>query len=171
MPSKIMDYFQLNFEDNNSENAILSESILPIGAVIVYSIPSWILNLKNEINAFGEVKTILGKNLILQNENKSTNRIMCSIENGKMDVLVKSNGKIMLANQYEVQNEDDVIYFLLSVVQKLSLPSSTSLLLICNSTNINFERFTEISSSIQELSNLSIENIEIKTYFNSILCA
>jgi hypothetical protein len=77
----------------------------------------------------------------------------------------------MLANQYEVQNEDDVIYFLLSVVQKLSLPSSTSLLLICNSTNINIERFTEISSSIQELSNLSIENIEIKTYFNSILCA
>jgi hypothetical protein len=171
MPSKIVDYFQLNFENNNSENAILSESILPIGAVIVYSIPSWILNLKNEINAFGEVKTILGKNLILQNENKLTNRITCSIENGKMDVLVKSSGKIMLANQYEVQNEDDVIYFLLSVVQKLSLPSSTSLLLICNSTNINLERFTKISSSIQELSNLSIENIEIKTYFNSILCA
>ena len=171
LPSKVDDYFQLNFEAKNSENAILSESILSIGAVIVYSIPSWILDLKNEINAFGDVKTILGRNLTLQNENKSLNLITCSIENDKMDVLVKSGGKLLLANQYEIQNEDDVIYFLLSVVQKLNLPSSSSLRLFCNSTKVNLDGFTKLSSSIQELSDLSIELIDSNTYFNSVLCA
>lgn len=171
LPSKIEDYFQLNFESKNSEYLILHESILPIGAVVVYSIPSWILDLKSEINAFGDVKTILGRNLIFQNENKSLNLITCSIENDKMDVLVKSSGKLILANQYEVQNEDDVIYFLLSVVQKLNLPSSSSLRLFCNSTKVNLELFTTLSSSIQELSDLSIELIDYSTYFNSILCA
>jgi hypothetical protein len=171
LPSKIEDYFQLNFEANDSECKILSESILPIGSVIVYSIPSWILELKNEINAFGDIKTILGRNLILQNENKSINLVTCSIENDKMDVLVKSSGKLLLANQYEVQNEDDVIYFLLSVVQKLNLPSSSALRLFCNSTKVNLDRFTTLSSSIQELSDLSIEEIDYSTYFNSILCA
>ena len=171
LPSKVDDYFQLNFEAKNSENAILSESILSIGSVIVYSIPSWILDLKNEINAFGDVKTILGRNLTLQNENKSLNLITCSIENDKMDVLVKSGGKLLLANQYEIQNEDDVIYFLLSVVQILNLPSSSSLRLFCNSTKVNLDRFTKLSSSIQELSDLSIELIDSNTYFNSVLCA
>ena len=161
----------MNFEINNSEYKVLSESILSIGAVIVYSIPSWILDLKSEINAFGDVKTILGRNLIFQNENKSLNLITCSIENDKMDVLVKSSGKLLLANQYEVQNEDDVIYFLLSVVQKLNLPSSSSLRLFCNSTKVNLDGFTKLSSSIQELSDLSIELIDSNTYFNSVLCA
>lgn len=171
LPSKLEDYFKLNFEFQNSACKALSESILPIGAVIVYSIPSWILDLKNEINAFGDVKTILGRNLILQNENKSLNLITCSIENDKMDVLVKSNGKLLLANQYEIQNEDDVIYFLLSVVQKLNLPTSTSLRLFCNSSKIKIDRITTISGSIQELADLSIEQIDSNTYFNSILCA
>jgi len=171
LPSKTVDYFHLNFEVNNSEYKVLSESILPIGAVVIYSIPCWILDLKNEINAFGDVKTILGRNLIFQNENKSLNLITCSIENDKMDVLVKSSGKLLLANQYEVQNEDDVIYFLLSVVQKLNLPSSNSLRLFCNSTKVNLDRFTTLSNSIQELSDLSIELIDSNTYFNSVLCA
>ena len=170
LPSKVDDYFQLNFEAKNSENAILSESILSIGAVIVYSIPSWILDLKNEINAFGDVKTILGRNLTLQNENKSVNLITCSIENGNMDVLVRSSGKIMLTNQYEIQNEDDVIYFLLTVIQKLNLPSTATIQLICNSTKINLETFTTITNSIQELSDLSIEQIDNITYYNTILC-
>ncbi|MFM7684128.1 MAG: DUF3822 family protein [Bacteroidota bacterium] len=171
LPSKIEDYFQLNFEANNSENKILSESILPIGAVVVYSIPSWILDLKNEINAFGDVKTILGRNLIIQNENKSLNLITCSIENDKMDVLVKSSGKLLLANQYEVQNEEDVIYFLLSIVQKLNLLSSASLRLYSNSVKINLDRFNSIFGSIQELSELSIEQMDNNIYFNSMLCA
>ncbi|MBM3186239.1 MAG: DUF3822 family protein [Bacteroidetes bacterium] len=171
LPSKTADYFQLNFEANNSENKILSESILPIGAVVVYSIPSWILDLKNEINAFGDVKTILGRNLIIQNENKSLNLITCSIENDKMDVLVKSSGKLLLANQYEVQNEEDVIYFLLSIVQKLNLLSSASLRLYSNSVKINLDRFNSIFGSIQELSELSIEQMDNNIYFNSMLCA
>jgi hypothetical protein len=171
MPSKIVDYFQLNFEAKNSENTILSESILSIGAVIVYSIPSWIIDLKNDINAFGDVKTILGRNLTLQNENKSLYLITCTIENGNMDVLVRSSGKIMLANQYEIQNEEDVIYFLLTVVQKLNLPSSTSVQLLCNSTKVNLETFTTLTNSIQELSELSIEITNNNDFFNSILCA
>jgi hypothetical protein len=171
LPSKVEDYFQLNFEARNTDNTLLSESILSIGAVIVYSIPSWIIDLKNDINAFGDVKTILGRNLTLQNENKSLYLIMCTIENGNMDVLVRSNGKIMLANQYEIQNEEDVIYFLLTVFQKLNLPSSTSVHLLCNSTKVNLETFTTITNSIQELSDLSIEITNNNVFFNSILCA
>jgi hypothetical protein len=88
-----------------------------------------------------------------------------------MDVLVKSSGKIMLANQYEIQNEEDVIYFLLTVVQKLNLPSSTSVQLLCNSTKVNLETFTTLTNSIQELSELSIEITNNNDFFNSILCA
>jgi hypothetical protein len=77
---------------------------------------------------------------------------------------------MMLANQYEIQNEDDVIYFLLTVVQKLNLPSTASVQLICNSTKINLETFTTITKSIQELSELSIEITNNNDFFNSILC-
>jgi hypothetical protein len=171
LPSKLEDYFQLNFETLSSENIIQYESILSIGTVVIYSIPNWIIGLKSEINAFGDVKTILGRNLSILNEQKSTDLIVCIIDQGKMDVIVKSNGKLMLANQYEVQNEDDMIYFLLLIVQKLNLSSSTSIHLNCFSSKIDLDRFKTISNSIQELSDLSIEIIDNNIYFNSILCA
>jgi hypothetical protein len=171
LPSKLEDYFQLNFETLSSENIIQHESILSIGTVVIYSIPNWIIGLKSEINAFGDVKTILGRNLSILNEQKSTDLIVCIIDQGKMDVIVKSNGKLMLANQYEVQNEDDMIYFLLLIVQKLNLSSSTSIHLNCFSSKIDLDRFKTISNSIQELSDLSIEIIDNNIYFNSILCA
>jgi hypothetical protein len=83
---------------------------------------------------------------------------------------VKSNGKLLLSNQYEVQNEEDVIYFLLLALQKLNLNESTILEVNCNSKAIDLNRFKTISESIQELNETKIEFIENKSYFNSILC-
>ena len=170
LPSKIDDYFRINFGATSTDELIQYESILTLGTVLIYSLPTWLITLKSEINGFGDVKTILGRNLTRINDHKSMNLINCTIRHDKMDVLVKSNGKLLLANQYDVQNEEDIVYFLLLIVQKLSLPISTTLELTCNSTKIDLDRFQTISASIQELSIISLEIVENKTYFNSILC-
>jgi len=170
LPSKLEDYFQINFGAKNSDEFIHYESILTLGTVLIFAIPTWLVSLKSEINAFGEIKTGLGRNLSLLNGHKSPNLIRCLISHGKMDVLVKSNGKLLLSNQYEVQNEEDVIYFLLLALQKLNLNESTILEVNCNSKAIDLNRFKTISESIQELNDTKIEFIENKSYFNSILC-
>lgn len=171
LPSKIDDYFQLNFGPKNFDEIILHESILPIGFVIIFSIPKWLNNLHSEINTYGDVKTIQGRNLEIAHEIISQNLIFCSIHQDKMDVVVKSNGKFILSNQYEVQSEEDIVYFVLLVIQKLNMLESTALQLSCNSTKIDLERYKAISASIEELSNLSIEIIPCNDFYNSILCA
>ena len=170
LSSKLNDYFKLNFGSINDDEILQYELISSVGIVVIYSIPRWLVGLKSDVNSYGDVKTVLGINLSLINEHKSSSLINCSINDGKMDVIVKCNGKLTLANHYEIQNEEDVIYFILLIIQELRMSSSTLFQLILDSSSVNVDQFKLISSSIVELSSLPLELIESKTYFNSILC-
>jgi hypothetical protein len=171
LPSKLEDYFLLNFESSNSDHVIQYEPIVSLGSVLVYSVPNWIVSFKSEINAFGDLKTVLGRNLTLINDQNRKEFIACSIQQGKMDVIAISNGKLQLVNQYEIQNEEDVSYFLLLIIQKLSLSSSTILKVMSISPKIDLNRFKTITDSIGDLNHLTIEIIDHTDFFNSILCA
>lgn len=170
LPSKLENYFELNFGEKNSDETIYYESIIPLNLVVIYAIPTWMHTLKTEINIFGDTKLLLGKHLLSLEKNKSSELVESVIYDDYMDVFVKSNGKLVLANHYEIQNENDFVYFLLLIKNKLNLTDNFSLNIKKTSSKIENEGIKSLLKSIQEFNSIEINFSDDQTYYNSILC-
>jgi hypothetical protein len=126
------------------------------------------MDLKSEINSFGEIKSTLGKQLFILE--KESNIVNCTLNQGWIDVCVKSDGKLILSNQYEINNEDDLVYFLLLIKKKLDLTDKIKITIYNIDSTLSTHQIKNLTDSIQDFNKLKIEFLDSQTYFNSILC-
>ena len=170
LPSKSESYYNLNFGQLNSDEIIHYESIVSLNLVVVYTIPTWLNDLKSEINAFGEIRSTLVKQLILLEKDKDSDLVDCVLNQGWMDVCVKSNGKLLLANQYEIHNEDDLVYFLLLIRKKLNLADNTSINIHNIGSMLSNHQIKSLTESIQDFNQIDIRFSDTPSFYTSILC-
>ncbi len=170
LPSKTQNYFNLNFGQINSEETIHYETIVSMNLIVIYSIPVWLNELKSEINSFGEIKSTLGKQLFLLEKEKESTLANCVLNEGWMDVCVKSDGKLVLANQYEINNENDLVYFLLLINKKLDIADKATITLYNNGSELSNNQIKNLLDSIQDFNQIKFNFSDSQSYFKSILC-
>lgn len=170
LPSKLEDYFILNFGEVHSNEIIHFESIVSLNIVIVYAIPVWLHQLKSQINIFGDIKTTINKEILSLDKVKEQTQVDCILKQGYMDVCVKHQGKLVLSNQYEIHNEDDLVYFLLLVKKKLELPENLFIFLNNVGSTLSNLYIKELIDKIQDFNGTTLNIADSHTYFNSLLC-
>ena len=170
LPSKLENYFELNFGKPAREESLYYESIIPLNIVVVYAIPSWLLELKSEISIFGDINSVITKQLLSIERDKALDIVECAIYNGYMDVYVKSKGNLVLANHYEILNENDLVYFLLLIKTKLNLNDQFMLNVKNIDSEISNEKIKSLVVSIEDFKLVNLNFADNQTFYNSILC-
>lgn len=103
--------------------------------------------------------SILSK-LMLQSEELNKENILLSVYQNHIEVVVKDGHKLLLANQYNSKNQEDILYYVLFILEQYQLNPLFVNLSICGNIDSN-------NSLIQSLKKY-IKNVRLLTGHKSI---
>ena len=162
-------YLQLNFGENSQENEFHFDVLHSHQAVIVYSIPKWIKELKEKYYPIIPLKHHAGQ-LLARSRGEMGDYIALVVYEEHFLITILKNGKLQISISIEYQNDVDILYFLILHQQKLSLSPT------CKMTIFNFEASFPINQIQESLANFKeFENYQIdwkdkNDFYKSILC-
>ena len=70
----------------------------------------------------------------------------------------------------KINNEDDLVYFLLLIKKKLDLTDKTKIAIYNTGSTLSTHQIKNLTDSIQDFNQLKIEFLDSQTYFKSMLC-
>lgn len=117
------DKIQYNYLKNSN-----SYIIYPID----YSLESVLVSFYSNITFYHHLFPII-ENKILLNKNKNNYKIFINISKNFFDSVVINSNKLILANSFSFENDDDFMYFFLLIFEQLNLnPEETEVILTGN---------------------------------------
>ena len=94
--------------------------------------------------------SVLGK-LMLTSEELVKENILLSIQSNYIEIIVKQNQKIVLANQYSVKTAEDVLYFLLFILEQYQLNPLTAQIMVVGNLDTQDELIVSIKKYIKNI--------------------
>jgi len=142
IPSPLFDVKErehyLNFGYSfNQEETIFSDALTPLDIQHVYSVPPLVLNsLKTHYPSAGLVhfSSVLIESIWINYKNKiNTNRVFLHIRDKMVDLMVFDGRQMSYFNSFAYQNRDDIVYYLIFVMEQLNHnPETIPLVLMGN---------------------------------------
>ena len=151
----IENYLQLNFGEISDEHDFHFDILHSQQAVIVYSIPKWIKELKEHYFPIIPLKHHAGQ-LLARSRGEMNDFVSIVVYKERFLIIILKNGKLQICNNIEYQNEIDILYFLILHHQKLELSSTTKLNFYDFETNIPLNQIQESFINFREFENYKI---------------
>jgi hypothetical protein len=171
MENELETYYQLNFGKLASGFRILHEPIHALQLVVVYTVPSWILELAQgtllQTTVHSHISFLLNKQF---HENSSDSTYLVLFDQTFV-LSVKQHGKLQLCLPTEYQSATDVLYFILSNHQKMNLSKSNTLSAYVLNAHFDQETFESLWSQFKDFNDFSTHFYSQAAYQKTILCA
>ena len=168
---EIATYYKLNFGKLESNQSLLFEIIHELQLVVIYAVPTWILELCQSTllqkTVHSQISFILHKQF---NDHSSDSTFLVLFEHCFV-LSVKQNGKLQLCIPAEFQSETDVLYFILSNHQKMNLSNTNTLSCYVQGTHFDQEAFKNLWSQFKDFKDFSSNFYSQSAYQKTILCA
>ena len=165
----IENYLQLNFGEISSENDYHFDVLHSQQAVIVYAIPKWVKELKEQYFPIIPLKHHAGQ-LLARSRGEMNDFVSIVVYKEHFLIIILKNGKLQICNSIEYQNEIDILYFLMLHQQKLELSSKTKLNFYEFETSIPFNQIQDSFSNFKEFENYKINWSSRDEFYKTILC-
>ena len=82
---------------------------------------------------YKHISTILINNILLTEKNTKTTKVYVNVSNNHFEIIIVSQGKLLLYNTFKYNTKEDFIYFILFTAEQLKLnPETLDLVLIGN---------------------------------------
>lgn len=161
-------YLNLNFGTTHPDDTASFDMLHAHNAVIAYSLPKWVKELKETYFPLVPLKHQAGQ-LLARSRGQHADFVAITIYESSFVLTVLKNGKLVICNSFEYQNEADLIYFLLLHCQKHELTAARLVVYNYQST-IPLNQIKESLSNFKEFENFQIEWNEKNDFYKSILC-
>lgn len=165
----IKSYLQLNFGETSSENEFHFDILHSHQAVIVYTIPQWIKELKENYFSIIPLKHHAGQ-LLARSRGELNDFVSIVVYKEHFLITILKNGKLQICNSIAYQNEIDILYFLMLHHQKLDLSVNTKLNLYHFEATIPINQIQESFSNFKEFENYQINMSDKNEFYKNILC-
>lgn len=165
----IENYLQLNFGELSSEDDYHFDILHSQQAVIVYSIPKWIKELKENYFPIIPLKHHAGQ-LLARSRGEMNDFGSIVVYKEQFLIIIVKNGKLQICNSIEYQNDIDILYFLMLHHQKLELSSSTKVNFYSFETNFPLNQIQDSISNFKEFENYKINWSSRDEFYKTILC-
>ena len=170
LPSQLENYYSLNFGELNPTESLFYDSIYEENLSLVYSIPNWLRDFKRNYFFNGELKhhaSCLIKNCFKE---QHKNLISILFEGKSFIMYIKKDGKLLVCNSFDYQDEEDLIYFILSHHKQLGLTENNTLRLMSYMENLNSEKIIGLIAHFKELCNYSVHFLNKLEYNSTLTC-
>ena len=109
---------------------------------------------------------------LIKNSLKSNYSDLISIiyEGTSFIMCVKKNNELLICNSFEYQNEEDLIYFILSHHKQLELTKSNTINFMSYIEELNSQKVLDLVTHFKELSGYSINFLNKSEYNTTLTC-
>jgi len=163
------DYIKLNFGEIPNDLTYHFDILHTQQAVLVYTLPNWIKELKEKYFPIVPLKHHAGQ-LITRSRGEMNDFVSISVYKNDFTILILKNGKLQICNSFEYQTDVDLIYFFMLNFQKLELNSSTKVSINIFESAFTTEQFQESFSSFKEFEQLQLSWDNQLNFYKNILC-
>ena len=170
LPSNLEHYYRLNFGELNPNVSLSYDAIYEENLSLVYTIPKWLSDFKR--NYFFSSKIMHHASSLIKNSLKSNYSDLISIiyEGTSFIMCVKKNNELLICNSFEYQNEEDLIYFILSHHKQLELAKNNTINFLSYIEELNSEKVLSIVTHFKELSSYSFHFLSKSDYNTTLTC-
>jgi hypothetical protein len=169
--SELETYYQLNFGKLANGLQIQFEVIHALQLVVIYTVPTWILELTQgtllQATVHSHISFLLNKQF---NDNTLDSTYLVLFDHTFV-LSVKQNGKLQLCLPTEYQSATDVLYFILSNHQKMNLSKTNTLSAYVLNTHFDQEAFESLWCQFKDFNDFSTHFYSQAAYQKTILCA
>jgi len=171
METEVETYYQLNFGKRAEGTSLLFEKIHALQLVVVYVVPTWIIELTQgtllQKTVHSHIAFLLHKQF---NENNVDSTFLVLFDHTFV-LSVKRNGQLHLCLPTEYHAASDVLYFILANHQKMNLPKENILQAYVLSSNFHQEEFESLWKQFKDFNDFSTHYYSQAAYQKNILCA
>lgn len=164
-------YYHLNFGKRETSLTIQFEHIHSLQLVVVYTVPTWILELAQGSLLQKSVRSHISFLLQNQFDQNTSDSIFLVLFDHTFVLSVKQNGKLQLCLPTEYQSATDVLYFILSNHQKMNLPKINSLSAYVVNNHFDQDAFESLWNQFKDFNDFSTHFYSQAAYQKTILCA
>ena len=170
LPSQLEDYYRLNFGELNPSETLSYDSIYDENLSLVYSIPNWLNHFKRSYFFKAEIQHHAA--CLIKNSFKSKNDDLISIvfEGTAFIMSIKKEGKLIICNSFEYQNEEDLLYFILSHHKQLGLIEKNTINLMSYLEVLNSEKIISLITHFKELKEYTVIFLDKPAYNSTLTC-
>ena len=165
----VSSYLHLNFGSTKTDEVATFDMLHLQNAVIAYSLPRWIKDIKDTYFPLIPLKHQAGQ-LITRTRGQYSDFISVIIYDSSFVLTLLKNGKLTICNSFEYQNETDLIYYLLLHIQKHELSISTKIVIHNYQSNIPIDQIIELTTNFSEFDNFQFEWKSKYEFYKTILC-
>lgn len=125
----------LEFNCGSIDNKIVLSNDISGDVKLIYSIPETLKSLFDQTfpNHRTKHSMCILSQLMMNSKDLSSEEVLLSIHESRIEFVVKNNHQLLIANQFSVKTEQDVLYYLLFLLEQYQLaPSSVNVCLIGN---------------------------------------
>jgi len=170
LPSQLENYYRLNFGELNPSECLSYDSIYDENLSLVYSIPNWLNDFK--LSYFFKAEIQHHASCLIKNSFKSKNDDLISIvfEGTAFIMSIKKDGKLIICNSFEYQNEEDLLYFILSHHKQLGLIEKNTINLMSYLEVLNSEKIISLITHFKELKEYTVIFLDKPAYNSTLTC-
>lgn len=165
----IENYLELNFGELSSEQDFHFDILHNHQAVIVYTVPKWIKELKETYFPIIPLKHHASQ-LLARSRGEINDYVSIVVYKEQFLIIILKKGKLQICSSVEYSNEIDILYFLILHHQKLELSSTTKLNCYVFETNTPINQIQDSFSSFNEFQNYKINWYSRDEFYKTILC-
>lgn len=169
--TELTTYYELNFGKIPNDRRIQFENVHAVQAVIVFSVPNWILELTTQTLHKKQVHSVLGLLLQKQFSANDSDSVYLLIEDESFVLSVKQQKRLQLCLPAEFHSTADILYFILANQQHMQLSTVNSLHVFNHSTTFDPEEFESLWKQFKDFSAFDTHFYSQAAYQKSILCA
>ena len=170
LPSQLENYYRLNFGELKPTESLFYDSIYEQNLSLVYTIPNWFRDFKR--NYFFNADLKHHASCLIKNSFKEEHKNLISLifEGHSFIMCIKKEGKLLVCNSFEYQDEEDLIYFILSHHKQLGLTENNTLKFMSYLEDLNSEKIIGLISHFKELSDYSVHFLNKSEYNSTLRC-
>jgi hypothetical protein len=164
-------YYHLNFGKREIGLSIQFEYIHSLQLVVIYAVPTWILELSQGALLQKSVRSHISFLLHKQFDQNVSDSIFLVLFHHTFVLSVKQNGKLQLCLPTEYQSATDVLYFILSNHQKMNLPKINTLSAYVLNKHFDQDDFESLWNQFKDFNDFTTHFYSQAAYQKTILCA
>lgn len=151
--NKIKDLYYFNFEKIRSESDILSYYVDAFKSHLIFPVPIWLSELKNELNQKVEFynQTISFVNFIALQDFENEEEMFVNIMAQHIDIAVMKNKQLIFFNSFQFNSETDFIYHVLNVITQLGLRKKDLVINLFGVTSKSDEKLKLLPQFIEQV--------------------
>ncbi len=125
----------LEFNAGNTDNKLIITDDINTDIKLIYAIDENLKSLLDQLFPSHFIKhtlTVLSK-LMLSSDELTKEHVLLSVHSNYIEIIVKQDQKLLLANQFSIKTQEDVLYYILFVLEQYQLnPLTASIKIVGN---------------------------------------